>query len=459
MEDSATKLNRKLPAAGQLAINRRFFISGALSSLPVAWSLMSNSSVPADTLPPAEMDFVRDMQQRCYQFFLDSAQPETGLVSDRVSTDGSWQSTYSSIAACGFALTSHSIAANQKWRERDAIASDVYRLLHTLVNQAEHKNGFLYHFLDKRSAKRALRSEASTIDTALLIAGAMTAAETFADYPNIVATVDELYRRVDWKWMLSPRNCLYMGWTPEEGVIQYQWDTYSELVILVLLAIGAPENNIPADAWQAWRRSPVLQFGSQSFLSYPPLFVHQYPMAYFDFRNVVSESGRSYWDNAVAAHHAQIEFMTELGLRYPERFSHYGDDFWGLTSSDSATGYRDWGGPYQTGRFEPDRGIDGTLVPSAAAGGLAAVPEQALHTLIRQKLTYGTQIYGKYGFANAHNPATGWVSRDVIGIDTGISLIMAENMLSGGVWDAFMRHDAAKRAFDLTGFRSVETES
>ena len=397
-------------------------------------------------------EFLRDMQRRNYQFFLEAVHPTTGFVADRAATDGSTTSTYASSAACGFALASHCVAADNGWGDRQEIAQRVKQLLSSLLNQAAHQHGFVYHFFDAADGSRAPQSEASSIDTALMIAGAMTAAVAFADQPEIVQMADHLYRRVDWKWMLGDNNCLHMGWTPEEGIIPYQWDSFSELVILVLLAIGAPENAIDGSCWQAWRREPVLRDSDGEFLSYPPLFVHQYPMAFFDFRNLRSPSGRSYWDNSTRGHLAQIDFLTELGRRYPDQFDHYGSDFWGITSSDSEAGYRDWGGPYEDGRFEPDRGIDGTLVPSAAAGGLAIVPHQATHTLLQQYTQFGDKIYGRYGFTNAYNPVTGWVGRDVIGIDTGISLLMAENSLSGGVWKHFMQHPAASRALRKAGF-------
>jgi hypothetical protein len=47
---------------------------------------------------------------------------------------------------------------------------------------------------------------------------------------------------------------------------------------------------------------------------------------------------------------------------------------------------------------------------------------------------WGDKIYGPYGFADAFNPHTGWTGSDVIGIDQGISLLMAENLRDGFVW-------------------------
>ncbi|WP_417736647.1 glucoamylase family protein [Rosistilla oblonga] len=432
-------------------MKRRSFLFVSGLSLP---PLVQAANV--DVVAREDGLFLRDMQQRCYRYFLEASHPATGLVSDRSAADGSRASEHSSIAACGFGLAAHAIAADQEWLPRGEIAERVEVLLRTLVERADHERGFLYHFLNRADARRTWNSEASTIDTALVVAGAMTAAGCFSEERSIVALADALYRRVEWTWMLGSDDCLHMGWTPEDGTIPHRWDHFSELLILVLLAIGAPENPIPPRCWQAWNRRPILTFGDTSFLSYPPLFVHQYPAAFFDFRRFRSPSGRSYFDNAVIAHQAQIQFMTDLGNKYADQLGHYGPRLWGLTSSDSDAGYRDWGGPYQDGRCEPDRGIDGTLVPSAAAGGLPFVPRQAMETLRYQESQFGDAIYGRYGFVNAHNPASGWIDSDVIGIDTGISLLMAENLISGSVWDWFGRHPAAIRGLRLAGFSRDE---
>ena len=64
-------------------------------------------------------------------------------------------------------------------------------------------------------------------------------------------------------------------------------------------------------------------------------------------------------------------------------------------------------------------------------------------------------IYGRYGFVDAFNPLTGWVAKDLRGIDQGITLIMAENYRTGFVWRTFMADPAAKRALRLAGFHKV----
>ncbi len=406
--------------------------------------------------PPIEVgDFLTDLRRRTYRYFLEGADPTTGLISDRGRLDGRGFSEYASSAACGFGLAAYAIAPEsglesyERARERSRI------LLRSLLEMAEHHDGFVYHFLCRSDGRRWMKCEASTIDTALMLAGVMCSEITFSDDVEIASLCQELVSRTNWRSMLSESNVLSMGWTPELGKLPYHWDRFSELTILVLMAIGAPQHEIDPVSWQAWHRGPILNFDGDSFLAYPPLFVHQYPMAFFDFRSLRSPSGRSYWKNSVTAHLAQIDFLKRLSRRYPSRYGHYGDRLWGLTSSDSATGYRDWGGPYEDDRSEPDRGIDGTVVPSAAGGGLAIVPAQAVETLQYQRAEFGKRVYGRYGFANAFNPATGWVAPDAIGIDTGITLLMAENLRSGGVWNAFMQHHVAQAALKRAAFSPV----
>jgi hypothetical protein len=73
----------------------------------------------------------------------------------------------------------------------------------------------------------------------------------------------------------------------------------------------------------------------------------------------------------------------------------------------------------------------------------------------RFKNRYGG-AWSKYGFVNAFNPLTNWYDSDVVGIDTGITLVMAENARTGFVWDTFMQNPEAQRGMERAGFRPYE---
>jgi len=406
----------------------------------------------AQNLTQKDQEFLEDLERRNYQFFADAMHPVTGLVADRWRTDGKEEWKVASIASTGFGLAAHAIAAERGWISREEGLKRCRKTLLFLRDRVDNKKGFFYQFIYRDSGDREANTPASTIDNALLLAGAITAAQSFpdSDLPDIVNTI---YNRMDWEWMLQGNFLLQHGWKPEVGFLETEWKSYSELMLVVLLGLGADQHAIPAACWDAWKREPMLEFKGEKFASYPPLFIHQYAQAYFDFRNK-KDKYLDYWRNSQIATMAQIDYMKRLAKKYPEKMGYYGEDLWGLTASDSEHGYKDWGAPFKDPRLRPWRGVDGTLVPSAPGGALAMCPEQALHTLEFQKNKFGETIYGKYGFANAYNPRTKWTSSYCIGIDTGITLLMAENLRSGFVWEKFMSHPAAKRAFQKAGFTS-----
>jgi hypothetical protein len=173
--------------------------------------------------------------------------------------------------------------------------------------------------------------------------------------------------------------------------------------------------------------------------SFAPLFVHQYSQAWFDFRGR-RDKFADYFQNSVIATDVHRRFCLELGKQYPD----YSDDLWGITASDSNHGYVIWGGPPATGP------IDGTVVPSATGGSLPFQPQATLRVLKNIRNRYGA-AWSKYGFVNAFNPLTNWYDSDVIGIDTGITMLMAENLRTGFVWNTFMKTPEAQRGMQRAG--------
>ena len=65
---------------------------------------------------------------------------------------------------------------------------------------------------------------------------------------------------------------------------------------------------------------------------------------------------------------------------------------------------------------------------------------------------YGS-AWGRYGFVNAFNPLRNWYDPDVIGIDTGITMLMAENLRTGFIWSQFMKSKEAQRGLARAGFK------
>ncbi len=108
--------------------------------------------------------------------------------------------------------------------------------------------GFYYHFLDMNTGRRVWKCEISTIDTAYLIAGALTAACYFnrdtKGEREIRTLAESLYARADWQWAQNRGLTVTHGWKPESGFIKYRWTGYSEALILYVLGLGVAD--VPA---------------------------------------------------------------------------------------------------------------------------------------------------------------------------------------------------------------------
>jgi hypothetical protein len=395
--------------------------------------------------------FLDDLEHRSFQYFWDQADPQTGLVPDRARMDGSPldenHHNVASIAATGFGLTGLCIAVERGWIDRNAARERTRNTLRFFANQAFHKQGWFYHWLDAKTGERRWQSEISSIDTALLLAGVLTARQYFREDKDITSLATKIYQRVDFRWMLNGHpQLLSHGWKPETGFLKPRWDTYSEDTILYLLAIGSPTHPISPSSWYALWRDRYRYEGHAYFTTIGvPLFMHQYAHAWIDFRHRRESKGDGidYFENSIQATLAHRAFCINLAHEFPA----FGPNIWGITASDSAKGYLAWGGPPR----DPD--IDGTVVPSAAGGSLMFTPKLSVAALRAMRQKYGERIYGKYGFVDAFNPNTGWVDTDVIGINTGMVLLSAENARTGKVWTWFMRNPEMPRAMQLVGLQ------
>lgn len=389
---------------------------------------------------PQDDRLLDEISRATFAYFWDQADPRTGLVRDRYNVRaGADTRTAASIAATGFGLTALCIGERRGFVKLIDARDRAVAALRFLADEMPTHRGFYYHWADVHSGERIWDSEISSIDTAILLCGVLTCRQHFR-YKEITRLAGLIFNRVDWTWLSADTTLLPHGWRPEFGFLQYRWDFYSELMMMYLLGLGSAAHPLPVETWHAWKRSLFEYDGLRYIGSFAPLFVHQYSQAWFDFRGR-RDRYADYFQNSVVATEVHRRFCLELAERYP----HYSDDLWGITASDSANGYAAWGGPPEMGP------IDGTVVPSAAAGSLPFLPGPTMRVLRTMRERYGDRTWSRYGFINAFNPMTNWYDNDVIGIDTGITLLMAENLRSGFVWDTFMKNEEVQRAIDRAG--------
>ncbi len=381
-----------------------------------------------------------DLEGRGCDFFYEQASPKTGLVRDRAPAAGRSLSRVASIAATGFGLSALCIAAKRNYIRPLDCEQRVEKTLAFLLEDCPHEHGFLYHFIDIESGQRMFNSELSSIDTALLLCGVLLCREYFAGNTRIQALATTFYRRIDWEWMLNGGDTLSMGWLPDQGFLKDRWDIYSELMTMYLMAIGSPTHPIPAKTWDALER-PQIDYGGIDYISgVAPLFIHQYAHAWCDYRDQ-RDRHANYFTNSIAATRAHQLFCIAL-----KSYPWIDENMWGITASDSREGYRVWGGPPAMGP------LDGTIVPCAAAGSLPFLPAECSHVLLSIRKKMGDRVWTRYGFVDAFLPKANWFAEDILGIDQGISVLMAENVRTGFVWEYFMKNREIQHAMREVAF-------
>lgn len=410
------------------------------------------------------------MQQATFAYFTKLGNPANGLIPDNTRQDAP-----ASIAAVGLALAAYPVGVVRGYLGRDEAIERTLATLRFFCHSphgpevdATGYRGFYYHFLDMETGRRAMESELSTIDSALLLAGALTAAAYFdgdsAGEREIRATADALYRRADWQWALNGGETVTHGWRPEKGFLKYHWQGYNEALILYVLALASPTYSISAAGYSAWletyRWKRVYDI---EYLYAGPLFIHQLSHVWLDFRGIQDDFMRrhklDYFENSRRATYVQQAYA----IRNPRGFAGYGELAWGITASDGpgpATkeidgverdfyAYKARGVP-----FGPD---DGTLSPWGVVASLPFAPEIVLPAIEHLDKTY-PEMTSQYGFKCSFNPTFptgehGWISKGYYGLDQGPVVLMIENYLSGLVWQLMRNCLAIRTGLERAGFR------
>lgn len=419
--------------------------------------------------------FLDTLQSCTLKYFLQTADSTTGLSPDR------WPSrSPSSIAAVGFALTSYPVAVERGMVSRAEAVQRVRKTLKFLwtLPQGDQaggtagNRGFFYHFVAMQTGLRVWNCELSTIDTGLLMAGVLFCQSYFdaQDQPEgeIRALADSLYRRIDWVWAMDGSPGIRLGWYPGRGFEMRTWTGYDEAMILYILALGSPAHAIPEASWSHYTSTYLwASYQGLEFISFGPLFGHQYSHCWIDFRGIqdayMRGRGIDYFENsrrATASHRA-------YAIQNPAGFAGYSDSIWGLTACD---GPRDavlrLDGRERRFQTYAARGVsvdwvndDGTIAPTAAGGSVAFSPEICIPALKAMRNLHGDRLFRELGFADAFNmtfvtpvATRGWFDVDYLGIDQGPIVLMIENLRNGFVWEIMKRNPYITRGLKRAGF-------
>lgn len=421
---------------------------------------------------------LNQLQRDAFSYFVQAVNPVNGLVADTTR-----ENSPCSIAVVGFALSVYPVAVERGWMTRAEAVECSLTVLRFFRDSdqsggpdATGYKGFYYHFLSMDTGARVWRSELSMVDTALLIAGALTAASYFtantAAEIELRELVELLYRRIDWRWAQDEHGVIKQGWKPECGFLHYVWQGYNEGIVLYVLALGSPTHPLDGSGYEAW----TVTYQWENLYGYDvlyagPLFIHQFSHAWIDLRGVrdrfMREKHCDYFENSRRA----VMIQREYAQRNPNEFAGYDEYCWGLTACDGPDeqmpipdqgrrhlfGYAARGVPYG-----PD---DGTLSGWAVLASLPFAPEIALRTASTMLQRYpGMLSAGRY--TSSFNPtlapnardvdydsSRAWYSTGHFGLDQGIVVMMIENYRTGLIWQLMCGCPYIRAGLRSAGFR------
>jgi len=465
-------MNRRgfLRSASAMSAGFAFWRMAGVSAREIALANELSNQIVQTT----DSEMLDNLRRAIVDYYRHEWNPRNGLIADRTQPGSP-----SSIAAVGMGLSVYVVAVERGILSRaDAVdrTLTLLRFLHSSVQSPEPDatgyKGFYYHFLEMHTGRRAIECELSTADTAILMAGILTAASYFTGKSEkeseIRKLAETLYRRIDWQWALDEGTTVSHGWKPESGFLPYRWDTgYSEAIILYALALGSPTFPIDPQGYKEWISTfEWKKVYDIEYLYAGPLFIHQMSHLWIDFRGIRDDFNRKvgidYFENSRRATHIHRQY----GIENPLKFAHYNEYVWGLTASDGPGpavlevngirriffGYEARGVP-----FGPD---DGTISPWAVATSVAFAPEIVIKT-IRHIIEHLKSLgHSPYGFVASFNPTYpdtsnlhAWTSPWIFGLNEGPILMMIENYHTELIWKTIRRCPYIVKGLQRAGFR------
>ena len=445
-------------------------IAVAAATLIMSLAALPFAACSNDSPEGLKKEYARDIEKEMkgsFNFFWNEASlnetaasgnlPTYGLIADRFPN----VSNNASIASVGYGLTAYAIGAKEGYVTKEEAQTRAEKTLETLLvlqkdGDVAHE-GFFAHFIDMKTGKRSGTSEISTIDTAILLCGALTAGEYFGE--NVKTLANELYSGVNWKSMehvKGGKTYITMGYSQEKKSLLGDWDWYAEQLMLYVLGAGSPKTEYRLDdkAYYDFKRQTG-KYNDNSFIYswFGSIFTYQFSHAWIDFNGIKDKNGTDWYQNSVAASNAAYEYC-----RDNKTLKTFSEGGWGLTACDAPGGYSGHLGNIPRG-WSADAAyyaIEGTVAPCGAIGSTPFTPKESLKALrYYQSLE---RLNGRYGLSDAYNldyKGREWYASDSIGIDKGISIMMLSNFKDRGVWDITMKNPAIKLGLENLGFTAA----
>ncbi len=419
---------------------------------------------------PADEALLDEVQYACFRYFWDQVGRPAELVKDRL------KAPVSSIAAVGFQLAALPIGVERGWISHADGQRRAQTVLRSLLARDDNSRfGVYIHFPDMDTAglsKAGYEVLASTVDHALLLAGALTAGAYFGGQVDSLA--GQLVASTNWKaFAVGPGGFISMGWKPDDPVdmrgpgkfLELHWHQASdEERLIYFLAVAAPDREHAVEPELYYR----LERTVKRYRDLPPyvvswpgtLFTYFFSHCWIDFRSLGPDDPAlfgltgprvDWFENsrrAVLTHRQRC-------LEQAEQFRTLSPDRWGLSACAGRDGYIV--PEVRPNLRDIDNWFEGTVAPYAAISAIMFTPQESLAALRAfrsltdahgRPLIWRSPQAGGYGFVDSFNLDQGFVCDDYVGIDQGPMLLAIENVRTGLIWKLFMGHEVARRAVE-----------
>jgi hypothetical protein len=172
-------------------------------------ALIGTSACAGPTDPPPSQPPVDSQLVAGAVSLYRASRNDKGLYRDRLRFDGAHEGP-ASVSTTGMGLIS--LCIGERMGETETAAAQARTTVRTMleIGQARNASGFFYHFVDMETGSRAGNSEYSSIDTAILMSGALFVASCLAGDDELDSLVLQLWESIDWSLAIA---------NPETGAI------------------------------------------------------------------------------------------------------------------------------------------------------------------------------------------------------------------------------------------------
>ena len=409
---------------------------------------------PKNISDSALLDLV---QQQTFRYFWDFAHPVSGLSRERSNVAYNYGNEVVTTGGTGFGIMAVIVATERKWIARDTAAKFLLKMVNFLL-KANSYHGVFPHWLNGATGQTIAFSRkddgADLVETSYLFQGLLCARQYFTGDNR---TEKELRNRIGWMWndiewnwfTKGGEEVLYWHWSPNNGwAMNFPVRGFNECLIIYVLAASAERYPVsPAVYHRGWAQSNFFKNGKKFYnIELPlgfdyggPLFFSHYSFLGLDPVGL-KDRYADYWE--------QNKNHTLINRAYcvdnPKEFKGYGPDAWGLTASDTYSGYA---------AHSPTED-NGTISPTAALSSFPYTPEYSMQALKHFYYNLGDQIWSEYGFTDAYNETKNWYATSHLAIDQGPIIVMIENYRSRLLWKLFMSCPEIKSGLKKLGFES-----